>query len=114
MPRFYFDVRDGRGFHLDDVGDECVDFDEARDHAQSLLPDIARSELPDGEMHSITCDVRDEAGRVVYRDKLTYEGTRDPQEGCREAGSKADGPARVFHPRPWRPGGRLAASIPLR
>ena len=67
IPRYFFDVRDSQGFHRDDAGDEFDSFDEARTQAQSLLPDIAREELPDGDLHTITCDVRDETGRVVYR-----------------------------------------------
>ncbi len=78
MPRYYFDVRDNGGLHRDDIGDEFDSFEDARTQAQSLLPDIAREELPDGDLHIITCDVRDEAGRVVYRGEITYRGTRDP------------------------------------
>lgn len=78
MPRFYFDVRDNGGFHRDEVGDDCQDVEEAREQCQDLLPTVAREELPDGELHIVTCDVRDEADRIVYRGKLTYEGTRDP------------------------------------
>lgn len=77
-PRYFFDVSDSQGFHRDEIGDDYANFEEARDQAQMLLPDIAREELPDGELHTITCDVRDEADRVVYRGKLTYEGRRDP------------------------------------
>ena len=78
MPRYYFDVRDSKGFLHDDVGDTFDTFEEARDHCQGLLPDIAREELPDGDLHIITCDVRDQTGDVVYRGELTYRGTRDP------------------------------------
>ena len=78
MPRYYFDVRDSKGFHHDPVGDEFDLFEEAREQCQSLLPDIAREELPDGDLHTITCDVRDDAGRVVYRGEITYRGTRNP------------------------------------
>ena len=78
MPRFFFDVRDAQGFHHDEIGDDFADLEEARDQAQALLPDIARAELPDGELHVITCDVRDSTGRIVYRGHLTFEGTRDP------------------------------------
>ena len=78
MPRFFFDVRDAQGFHRDEIGDDFADFEEARDQAQALLPDIARAELPDGELHVITCDVRDSTGHIVYRGHLTFEGTRDP------------------------------------
>ena len=76
MARYFFDVRDSRGFHRDDVGDEFATFDEAREQAQGLLPDIVREELPDGELHRITCEVRDEANRTVYRGTVTFEGTR--------------------------------------
>ena len=76
MPRYFFDVRDNSGFNRDEFGDVFGSFDEARIQAQSLLPDIAREELPDGELHQITCDVRDEAGETVYRGELTYRGTR--------------------------------------
>lgn len=74
MPRYYFDITDSGGHHRDDTGVDLADFEEAREQAQGLLPDIAREQLPDGELHSITCDVRDEAGRVVYRGTITYQG----------------------------------------
>ena len=78
MGRYYFDVHDSKGFHRDEFGAEFVDFEEARCQAQALLPDIVREELPDGDLHVITCDVRDESGRIIYRGKLTYEGTCNP------------------------------------
>ena len=78
MARYFFDITDCKGFHPDDFGDELDNFEEARDQAQVLLPDIARQELPDGEFHMITCDVRDDSGRTVYRGKLTFEGVQDP------------------------------------
>lgn len=74
MPRYYFDVRDGQGFHRDEFGDEFGSFDAARHQAQSLLPHIAREEMPDSDQHCITCEVRDDTGRVVYRGELTFEG----------------------------------------
>lgn len=76
MPRYYFDIQDAGGSHPDKAGDEFADFEEAREQAQCLLSDVTREELPDGELHKVTCDVRDEAGRVVYRGELTYQGTR--------------------------------------
>ena len=76
MPRYFFDIRDAKGFHRDQFGDELADFDEARDQAQALLPDIVREELPDGDLHEVVCEVRDETGKVVYRGEITYRGTR--------------------------------------
>ena len=74
MARNYFDVRDREGFHPDEFGDEFDSFGDARDQAQALLPAIACEELPGGELHTITCDMRNETGRVVYRGVLTYRG----------------------------------------
>ena len=80
MPLYYFDVKDGAGFHRDEFGDDFDSFDDAREHAQGLLPDIVRRELPDGELHTVSCDIRDGTGRVVYRGKITYEGERFPPD----------------------------------
>ena len=76
MPRFFFDIHDAKGSHRDEFGDELADFEEAREQAQAILPDIVREELPDGELHKITCEVRDETGEIVYRGEITYQGTR--------------------------------------
>lgn len=81
MPRFFFDVRDAKGLHRDVIGEEFESFEDARQQAQALLPDIAREELPDGEYHLILCDVRDEDDRTVYRGEISYRGTRFPVFG---------------------------------
>lgn len=78
MPRYYFDVHDSHGFHRDEMGDHFDDFEDARVQAQSLLPDIVRDELPDGELHAVVCEVRDETGTTVYRGELRYQGVRLP------------------------------------
>ena len=75
MPRLFFDVRDAKGFHRDEIGDDFASFEEARDQAQSLLPDIARAELPDGDQHTFVCDVREETRGLIYRGSLMYQGT---------------------------------------
>lgn len=78
MPRYYFDITKDGQHHRDEVGDACEDFEDARAQAQVMLPDITKEELPDGDLHQIRCDVRDETGRVVYRAEITFQGTRDP------------------------------------
>lgn len=78
MPRYFFDLHNGSGLHRDQIGDELDDFEQAREQCQTLLPDIVRDELPDGELHTVTCTVRDETDRIVYRGEITYKGTRDP------------------------------------
>ena len=75
MARYYFDVTDVTGFHRDDAGDEFDSLDDAQQQCQALVADIAREELPNGPTHQIVCEVRDEAGRIVYRGELTYRGT---------------------------------------
>lgn len=81
MGRYFFDIRDATGMHRDTIGEECENFDEARQQAQSLLPDVIRTQLPDGEYHLVTCDVRDEDDRTVYRGEISYRGTRFPVFG---------------------------------
>ncbi len=74
MPRYFFDVRDGRGLHRDEFGDEFDSFEEAREQCQGILPDIVRNELPDGDLLVVSCDVRDDADQVVYRGEITFKG----------------------------------------
>ena len=76
MPRYFFDLHISDGLHRDEFGEDFVDHRAAHDHAQALLPNIIRAELPDGDWHDISCDVRDETGRVIYRGEITYRGTR--------------------------------------
>ena len=78
MPLYYFDVRDCGGVHRDEVGDHFESLEDAIAQAQSLVADIAREELPSGELHVVICDIRDDTRGVVYRGKLTFQGTRDP------------------------------------
>ena len=74
VPRYFFDVRDRTGLHRDEFGDEFDSFEEAREQCQGILPDIARHELPDGDLHVISCDVRDDDDHVVYRGEITFKG----------------------------------------
>ena len=76
MPRYFFDVCDEDGWHRDDCGIELDTFEEAREQAISILPDIARDELPDGDSHVIFCAVRNASDRVIYRGELCFRGTR--------------------------------------
>lgn len=76
MPRYFLDIHDAKGFHRDEAGDELEGLDEASDQCQAILSDLTRYELPDGDLHQVACEVRDGSGTVVYRGKLTYEGSR--------------------------------------
>ena len=108
MARYYFDVHDSQGFHRDEDGDEFGSLKEAQDQAQALLPDIAREELPDGELHEITCEVRNDAGRIIYRARLTLRADvvdePDLSHGRDDTASPAD---------PEPPGGKPDGSVPF-
>ena len=77
MPKFYFDVQDGKGYHEDNIGDFFDNLEEAVVQAQCILPAIAREEMPSGDLHDFKCDVRDGASRIVYRGNLSYRGSWD-------------------------------------
>ena len=78
MPRFFFDIINADKLTRDDFGADMSGIEEARDQAISLLPDIARDDLPDGDVHDFVCEVRSETGRIVYRARLMLRaGTVD-------------------------------------
>ena len=72
MPRYYFDVYDQDGAHPDCVGDEFECLKEAITHAHGLLVDLARDDPPDVDQQVISCELRDEMGRIVYRGELVF------------------------------------------
>lgn len=74
MPLYYFDIIDDGICNHDEFGIELADIHEAREQAQALLPDIARTEMPGGENHTFVCEVREEERGVVYRGSLVYHG----------------------------------------
>lgn len=74
MPNYFFDVRDSRGFYRDEFGDGFDDDRQAELQARLLLSEIAREQSLDENFRSITCDVRDESDRIVYRGEITLRG----------------------------------------
>ena len=73
MPRYFFDIDDGERVSVDDHGCDLPDRQSARDQAISVLPDIARDELPDGDTRVFACCVRDETGRRIFEARLSLE-----------------------------------------
>lgn len=74
MPRYFFDIHDGRT-ERDNAGTEYAGPAEAALHAKRLLPEIAVHEVPaDGERHVMTVLVTDDEGHPVYSAALTYVG----------------------------------------
>ena len=74
MPRFFIDFQDGDTLHSDDEGSSLLAFEQARDEAVGLLPQIARDQLPDGEYREFVATVRDKNGVALYRASLTFRG----------------------------------------
>ena len=69
--RFFFDTCDGETFTRDEDGVVLDDLEQARDGAVLVLPDIARETLPERDRRDYVVEVRDEAGRKVWRARLT-------------------------------------------
>ena len=44
MPRFFFDIHDGKNFTPDDVGVELEGLEAAKAEAKKALPDIVKDE----------------------------------------------------------------------
>ena len=73
MPFYYFDIIEDGVLSRDEFGVELASFEEARDQAQALLPDIARAGMPSRDQSTFACEVREETRGVVYRGSLTYQ-----------------------------------------
>ena len=74
MPKFFLDLYDGERFTRDPYGLDLQDRQEARKEAISVLPDMAREVLPDGNRRDFTVDVRTSAGEVLYTATLSLVG----------------------------------------
>jgi hypothetical protein len=70
MSRYFFDIDDGSGLRIDDVGVSLADRKSVRDEAIAILPAVAKEVLPDGDSHDLSVHVRDESGTLVFKAKL--------------------------------------------
>ncbi|WP_409565737.1 DUF6894 family protein [Methylobacterium sp. E-045] len=74
MPRYFFDVNDGR-LEQDEQSIECADLQAAVLEAKKLLPAMSLDEVSkDGEQHAVTVLVSDENGKPIYSAALSYLG----------------------------------------
>lgn len=74
MPKFFLDLHDGASFIRDPYGLNLADKEEARREAISVLPDMARLALPDGNRRDFTVDVRTAIGELIYTATLSFRG----------------------------------------
>lgn len=73
MPVFYFDVQDGDGVTVDQVGTELADEQVAREEATRALSEFAAEELPrDGPQRELGIIVRDQGRSVLFEVRLTF------------------------------------------
>lgn len=79
---FYIDTADGSSFIHDDEGMEFSDLNEACAATVALLPEIARdvlhatcrrSVVMQAQERSISAQVRDAAGQVVFRTQMRFD-----------------------------------------
>ena len=73
MPRFYFDINDGIHRSRDEEGEDFSDREVARREAITVLPELAREVLPDGDDHVCSCNMRDESGAVIFTATLSLK-----------------------------------------
>lgn len=74
MPQYFFDVQDGDGMFIDDVGIELPDMATAVHEARRALADMVRDVLRDPSGQAVVIRIRDGAdGPVVLSVSLTTE-----------------------------------------
>jgi hypothetical protein len=73
MPRYYFDVHDGRILAEDEQGSELPDLTAAEQEATRAMADLAHDVLRNGSApHEMSISVRDDEGRHVLSVSLIY------------------------------------------
>ena len=70
MPRYFFDVTDGRE-HVDEDGLEFRDLHQASREALRSLPEIAAGYATPRDSGEIAITVRDESGAAIYRASMS-------------------------------------------
>jgi hypothetical protein len=71
MPRYFFDIDDGRTLTPDETGLELDDVEAVRREAIKALPEIAQEVLPEDERRQVVVTARDSAGRRILTARLT-------------------------------------------
>ncbi len=80
MPLYYFDVREGVRFFVDQTGLEFPNLDAVERAAAESAAEIGRDRLPHGAARSITVEVRNQHGQRLITATVTLALDRvDPQ-----------------------------------
>jgi hypothetical protein len=70
MPRYFFDIGDHRLLIHDQPGEELASWQEARDMALAVLPDLGRDALRGDGEHTVFVAIRNESNRVIFKATL--------------------------------------------
>jgi hypothetical protein len=71
MPRYFIDLHDGTQPIHDEVGFDLPDLPAARAKVVRIMSAIARDMLPDVDRQDYVAGLRDGAGKVLYRVRLS-------------------------------------------
>ncbi len=71
MPRYFIDLHDGTQPLRDEVGFDLPDLPAARAKVVRIMSAIARDMLPDVDRQDYVAGLRDGAGKVLYRVRLS-------------------------------------------
>ena len=82
MPRYFFDLDDGRHFFRDEAGTDCGDTHAIRAEVARTLAAIARDNIAiaplanaeDPDRQALTASVRNAGNLVVYTAMMTFAG----------------------------------------
>ena len=85
MPRYYFEINDGRRTIADEEGSDLLDRQQAEEEGVNLVLEFAREGLPDGDKRAIFCKVRDDAGALILTVSLSLKA--EWSEGQRGIGA---------------------------
>ena len=77
MPRFYFDLREGEDLALDEVGLECDSLEVAEHEAIQAAAEVRRYRLPEGDLRTVTIELRNEQRRRVLAVTISVEVLSD-------------------------------------
>lgn len=73
VAHYYFDIVEGDNRTLDEVGVDLADKVAATTHAASLLVELARDVVRDGDLAALVVEVRNEVGQREFIAKLRIQ-----------------------------------------
>ena len=80
MPRYFFDVRDGRELIRDDGGSEFARYEDARCEAVETLPQIAKDKSSGRDHWELEVTMRKD-NVALCRARLTFDGEKLTSDG---------------------------------